>query len=215
MEETTRAIVILAAAALVLAPVMNGVLEEAAATADRLFLKDADWDGEPPDELPDDPPEGEPPEGEGPPPEDLPDGEGEIPPGAAGCEIQTETVAEWNHTNPRDDPGDAISSRANDAFRASESFEIEDHHVGIGLHFAAENLSGRFSAELTDPDGNEPWTQSHNSPSSKDYDVPYTERGPQTGTWTASIDATGATYDSLTLTVVRAFCQDTAPEGGQ
>ncbi len=216
MEDTTRALTVLAISALLLAPVMNGVLADAAKTADRLFLKDADWQGDPPDELPDDF-EGEPPEGEyeGEPPDDLPDdleGEGQNAPPPCNFEI-TELVSVY-HENPNEDPSSAFSGRANDAFDGTRPFTVEDHHLAVRAQATVVNLTGTISLSVyPENDTDRPLIREENTGSwttSDTYEFGDNRsrmQGLESGDWMAAFDMKQATYDEFTLTVTVAYCQ--------
>lgn len=199
MEETARAFAVLAALALAVAPVTNGLLEEAAKTADRVIFEPADWDREPPEDLPNETP-----------PEDLPETNEsmELPAGAPpSCEVETEPVAGWHH------PAD-LDQRATPPNRTidptTQTFEVNGSHIGLGVALRITNLNGDLAAILQPEDGPEAFSYSH-APLSGQQDtvnrtstVPYDEL--EEGTWTAELSHRMATYDELTYVVVRASC---------
>lgn len=211
MDATTRALAVLATVLLVLAPMVNGVLSEAAETADRLFLRDVDYEGEVPDDLDGEPPEGEPPEGD--PPEDLPPDEREGPgqgPGGGACTVETETVAGWNHTDPSQDPGGAIASRVGDVNREQQTFEITEDHIGLLAVINYTNLRGSLSGQIYDADDPETVAFSFDHPNNlgESYaDSGATPRERLTvGTWIAELEFRQAAYDTLEFVVVLGHC---------
>lgn len=203
MEETTRAFAVLAALTLALAPVTNGVLEEAARTADRVILDPADWDAEPPEDPPDDPPED--------PPEDLEGNESfEAPAGAQPtCPVETEPVAGWYH--PADDEErQTPPNRTTDP--REQGFEVTDEHLGVGVALDIANLTGELSASLQNPDGDEMFSYEHPAWTSQQDDVNRTSTIPReeldTGTWTVDLTHRTATYDELRYVIVTASCAE-------
>lgn len=206
MEDTHRALVILTASVLLLAPLTNGILDAAAQTADRLFLRDAELEIEPPFAPPDaEPPEDlEPNEGED---EFEGEGEGPGPGGVPPCELTPQPVAQWYHP-PVNDLGPAVGNRVNDP--TTVTFEIEEHHVGLGLRINVTNVYGPISAYVY-PEGD------------RDSAVWFVDRPPQVGddvvddsatprsqltvgTWVAELNYRSATYDSLVFDVFLAAC---------
>lgn len=202
MEETTRAFALLAALTLALAPVTNGVLQEAAETADRAILEPADWQGEPPE----DPPEGEP-------PEDLPEGNQsyEGPGPAPTCPVATEPVAVWNHTSDPDEQAQP-PNRTRDLTRTTQTFEVNGTHLGIGVALQIANLTGELSATLEDPDGTQQFGYEHPAWTSQQEPVNETSTIPREelteGEWTAELSYETANYDRLSFVVVTASCAE-------
>lgn len=202
MEKTTRALAVLAASVLVLAPIVNGVLQEAAATADRVFLKETDWTREPPE----DPPEGEP-------PEDLnrSDLEGNLTgPGGArpSCTIREQVGAFWRHEQ-RGNGTAAVSNRSTDP--TQQSFEIGDRDIGIGVRLLAENVTGSFSAYVYQEGQQENpvfAVEKQSNPLPETIQERSTTRRPElaNGTWIAELNYQGASYERLQFVVVIAHC---------
>lgn len=202
MDQTTRALAVLAAAVVLLAPLVNGVLEEAAATADRVFLKDTDWNGDPPEDPPDQPP-----------PEDLnrsdldrnmtgPGG------GQPNCEVERRLVAGWNHESYEEDPLTAAGNRSQ--LDSPQAFEVNDTDIGMGVAFTAENVSGTLEASVYQ-DGqseNPVFEVDKQQPLEEDLndDGEYTPPQLKPGTWYASLDNEGAHYDTLQFVVFLFSC---------
>ncbi|MDX1610843.1 MAG: hypothetical protein R3185_00650 [Candidatus Thermoplasmatota archaeon] len=211
MDQTTRALTVLATITLLAAPLVNGILAEAATTADRLFLRDADWEGDPP--LPEDwegdPPEGDPPEGE--PPDELPEG-GEGPAPQPNCTVEGERppAAAWSHQDPSEGAGSALISRV--AAPQEQRFDVEDRHLGMGIRLNVTDLRGALRASVY-PEGSpdEPVFE-YRTQNRLGDDVEtrstHTRNGElTTGTWVARLETTGASYAQLQFIVVLASCQ--------
>lgn len=204
MDQTTRALAVLGIATLMVAPLVNGVLADAAQTADRLFLKDADWDGDPP--LPED--------YQGDPPEDLPEGDEQRnltgPAGARPtCQIQEEpTEAIWHHPSVQNDTGNAVAQRA--SFSNEREFTVEDRHIGLGVRLEITDLRGRFSAQVYEKDNPDHVVFEIDKPAAFGDDVSQdsTETRPEltSGTYVAQMSAEGATYGELTFASILATC---------
>lgn len=202
MEQTSRAFAVLAAVALVLAPVTNGVLQEAAKTAERVFLDPADYDRQPPR----DPPNATP-------PEDIPEGNRTFN-GSTGarpsCEVQTEPVAGWHHEPVGQEPSSGASNRTMDPVQ--QTFEVNDTHLGLGIVLQVENLQGDLSASVhPEGDSERGFSYQHPALSSQqpeDVNQTSTISGSQLvdGTWVAELQYRSANYDELTFGVVRASC---------
>jgi hypothetical protein len=208
LDATTRALAVLATVLLVLAPMVNGVLAEAAKTADRLFLRNVDYQGEAPDDLEGDPPEGEPPEGE--PPDEPPPGEreGEGPGGGGGsCTVETEPVAVWNHEDPGDpqQPGQGLFPRASDP--EEQTFEITEEHIGLGAFYNYTNLRGSLSGQVYEADDPENVVFSFDHPNklgASDADSGSVPRESLTvGTWVAQLDFRRDVSDASLLEFIR------------
>lgn len=204
MEETSRAFAVLAALVLALAPVTNGVLEKAARTADRVIFEPADWEGQPPE----DPPNVTP-------PEDVPEGNEsfEGPQGAQpSCEIETEPAAAWNHPADPEDRATPPNRTRDAATRTSETFEVNDTHLGLGVALQITNLTGELSASLESPEGVEEFSYDHPAFSGQQDQVNQTTTisgdGLVTGEWTAEVSFQTANYDRLTYVVVTASCAE-------
>lgn len=207
MQQSTRAFAVLAALVLVLAPVTNGVLQEAAETAERVFLEPADWDREPPE----DPPNATP-------PEDLPEGNRSFN-GSAGprpsCEVTTEPATGWEHRDPSEDPIMGAQNRSR--LDTTRSFEVNDTLIGLGVALRIENLTGPLSASVY-PDGeadDAPFSYERAAePSQQRNDVNETSTIPRgelvNRTWYAELDHTRANYDELQFVVVKASCAGAA-----
>lgn len=203
MEDTSRAFAVLAAVVLVLAPVTNGVLEEAAKTAERVFLDPADWNQDPPE----DPPNATP-------PEDLPENNQTFN-GSAGaspsCEVQTEPVAGWRHEPVDEQPSSGTSNRSTDP--QSQVFAINESHIGLGVALQIENLRGDLSASIYPQGDDSSQRFSYESDaftSQNAEDVNRTSTIPredlENGEWVAELNYRSAHYDELTFAVVRASC---------
>lgn len=213
MDQTTRALAVLAAATLILAPLVNGILSDAAATADRLFLQNADWEADPP--LPE--------EYEGEPPEDPPEGEMErngtqAQGRAPTCQIQEEpTEAVWHHANvtEQDQAQQAVASRVVDP--QTKTFTVTDDHIGLGVELRIEELYGSVTARVY-PEGAPDQAVFEYERSNALGDDPVkrsTETRPEltSGTWVAELDYHQASYSNLTFGVVLASCQGAGAEG--
>lgn len=204
MDQTTRALAVLAAATLILAPLVNGVLEEAAATADRIFLKDTDWTGDPPEDPPDQPP-----------PEDLDANqqEGNLTgqAGGASCTPERRLVAAWQHDAYTKDPLTAAQNRTSQP--SPQTFEVSEDDIGLGIAFDALNVSGTLSASVHQDDqdtDNAPWSVDKQQPLEEDIHNPGKITPPtlSAGTWVAELQHEGAHYDELTFLVFAFSCQE-------
>lgn len=203
MDQTTRALAVLAAATLILAPLVNGVLEEAAATADRIFLKDTDWTGDPPEDPPDQPP-----------PEDLErnDLEGNISgAGGASCTPERRLVAGWQHDAYTDDPVTAVDNRTGQP--SPQTFEVTEDDIGLGIAFTALNVTGQLSASVYQEgqgDENAPWSEDKQSPLEEDLHSSSEITPPEltSGEWVAELNHETATYDKLRFLVFAFSCQE-------
>lgn len=209
MDRTTRALAVLGVATLMVAPLVNGVLADAARTADRLFLKDADWQGDPP--LPED--------YQGDPPEDLPEGDDQrnvtAPGGRPPCQIQEEpTDAIWHHPSLQNETGPAITSRA--SFETQREFDVEDRHIGLGVRIEVTDLRGQLSARVYEKANPDHVVFEIDKPAAFGDDVAddSTETRPNlvSGTYVAELEVQGATYDELTFASILASCSG---QGGQ
>lgn len=201
MEQTTRTLAVLAVAVLVLAPVVNGVLEEAAATADRIFLKEADWEREPPE----DPPEGEPPEDL-----DRSDVDGNLtgPGGRPTCQIEERWGPRWTHEPVAANPSAAMQNRSSDPTR--RVFEIAEDDVAFGVLLNVTDLRGSFSASIypEGQEGNPEFSFQKMGAFEEDVQNTSTTRRPTltTGTWVAELNYPGAQYDSMRFWIRIASC---------
>lgn len=212
MDQTTRALAVLGIATLMVAPLVNGVLADAAQTADRLFLKDADWQGDPP--LPED--------YRGDPPEDPPDGdEDRNLTGPAGgqptCQIEEErTEAIWYHPSVQNDTGEALTSRA--SFENQREFTVEDRHIGLGVRLEVTDLRGPFSAQVYEKDNPDHVVFEIDNPAAFGDDISKdsTETRPEltTGTYVAEMSTEGASYDELTFASILATCAGQGDQSG-
>lgn len=202
MEQTSRAFAVLAAVVLVLAPVTNGVLEEAAQTAERVFLDPADYDRKPPQNPPN-----------ATPPENLPEGNRSFN-GSAGarpsCEVRTEPAVGWRHEPVDQNPQSGTTNRT--VSDNQKSFEVNDTHIGVGIVLRVENLRGELSASVH-PQGDTGRGFSYQHPalsSQQAEDVNETSTIPRSdlvnGEWVAELDYRRANYDELTFGVVQATC---------
>lgn len=197
MEETSRAFAVLAALVLALAPVTNGVLDEAAQTADRVIFEPADWNREPPE----DPPNATP-------PEDLPEGNETLegPGPRPSCQVETEPVAAWNHES---DPSQGSTPPNRTTDNTTWDFPVGENHIGLGVALRITNLTGQLTARLESPEGEEEFSYSHPALSgqqdvNRTSTVPYEDL--EEGRWTAELSYQTATYDRLTYVIVRASC---------
>lgn len=213
MDDTTRAMAVLAAATLILAPLVNGVLEEAAATADRIFLKDSDWTGDPPENPPDvDPPDKEPPEDLN--QSDL-DGNYTGPGGGASCNLERRLAAGWQHRTYQEDPTTAVQERRLN--QATQPIDVREDDVGMGIAFQSNNTTGALNASVY-PEGqqeNPPWYVDHPTTGFRDKlseDGKITRPDLTTGRWIARLDVSQAEYDDLTFVVFLFSCQQEAPQ---
>lgn len=204
MDQTTRALVVVAASALLLAPVVNGVLQEAVATADRVVLEDADWEPDPPEDPPDDPPE-DPPDQE--PPEEL---EGNATAGAQpSCEIEEEIVALWNHEDPQEDPVAGSSNRTQTP--SPQDFEVTNRTLALGIGIEITNMTGRVSASVGSQSSDDPaysnqWQ--HTSESDGSDEATISREQLEEGTWEASLTHEGSVHDELTFVVLEFSCRE-------
>ncbi len=204
MQETTRALGILALAVLLVAPVANTVLDEALAAADRLPFRDADWDIQPPDQ---DPPE-DPPEGEG-----DQDGDADAPTqGGASCPLQRDIVALFNHPPVDEDPLDATAARSDSTGTpAQRTFEVTNRTRGLGIAFEVDNATGTLEA-LVHADGQEDtpaFSVDKSNPAPDSLNVTGTVTPPELepGPWIAQLSHESH-HDELVFFVVAFSCQE-------
>lgn len=203
MDQTSRAVAVLAVSALLLAPLVNGVLEEAAATADRVFLKETDWNADPPE----DPPQQEP-------PEEINQTEGNLtgPSGASpNCSITERWGPRWVHRSMSEDPQAGASNRSTDPIR--KTFEITENDVAFGGLLNVTDLRGVFSMYVY-PEGQDRESGWHyekrSNPFEADVEKTHTTRRPDlsTGTWVAELNYRSANYDSLQFLIRIASCAE-------
>lgn len=199
MDRTTRALAVVAAAAVLLVPVVNGVLEEAVATADRVVLDEADWDREPPE----DPPDAEPPE----------DAEGNVSAGGGStCPLTRELVAGWNHDKPDQDPLTAAENRSQDP--TTQSFEVTNRTRALGIALEVTNMTGEIAASVYAEGGEDeaPFQvqQRHDLPANVTEGSTISPPALEPGTWTAELQHQRNHHDELTFVVIAFTCEGAA-----
>lgn len=203
MDATARSAAVLAAAALLVVPIVNALVLESQSTADRQVT---------------DPPEDPPPRtGETPgktrnTTRDLPEGRRA---GGGNCTPVPEDApaAQWRHPAPQQGPGAAVQARAQSP--DERSFRISDLHPAARVQLNASGLAGSLTASVY------PAGEPGNAPFEVDVQraVPadlarghtLTRAGDLvTGDWVATLDTDQASYQELTFTVVRAICEEAA-----
>lgn len=207
MDATARTAAVLAAAALLVVPLVNALVLESQQTADRQVR-------DPPQDPPEDPPQGEYEGG------DDANVSEEIPRdrrGAAGgnCTPVPEDApaAAWNHPAPSENPGAAAQTRAQSP--AERSFRVSDLHVGLAVRLQVTDLAGDLEARVHPADAPDDAAfavdASNRLADDLERNGTVTRTGALTsGDWTATLETDGAAYRSLEFTVVRAICQEAA-----
>lgn len=203
VDATIRSAVVLGAAALLVVPLVNALVLDARQTADRQIR---------------DPPEDPPPVEAT--PEDRRNSSRQIPRsrgGAAGGNCtpvpEENPAVRWRHPSPAEEPGAAAQTRAQSA--DTKRFEISKLHPAARVQLNVSDLTGSLTARVY-PDGESedaPFTVTISNRVTVDVarGKTLTRAGAlSTGTWTASLETDGATYDELAFTVVRAICQEGA-----
>lgn len=210
VDAPLRSAAVLAAAALVVVPLVNALVLEARQTADRQVA-------DPPDvPEPDDPPRGQ--------PSDERSGEEEVPPeetperdrrgnvtGNCTPVPEERPAAAWHHPSPEDAPLAAAQRRADHT--ETRSFRVSDLHPAVHVELQVEDLVGGLEARVH-PEGapdDAPFEAEPQGGLGSTVEVSETLTRPDqvaTGGWTASLVVDEGTYRELSLTVVRAICQE-------
>lgn len=200
MNRTTRVIALLAGAIVLLAPVVNTVLDETLASADRAPFQDTDWRVDPPDrDPPDDVPEGD---EEGPIEDEA--GPGPTP----DCAIEEEVVAAWHHPSPSEQPEQAVQNRS--SLPSTQPFTVTEETMGLGIALEATNATGTLEASVHPEDQQEeaPFYERRSNMVLEDVDatstVPRDDLSP--GTWEATLDHQASNHEELLFIVVAFNC---------
>lgn len=204
MDATARTAAVLAAAALLVVPLVNALVLESQQTADRQVR-------DPPEDLPERQPQ---PSNDTNVSQELPRDRTRSVGGNCTPVPEDAPAAAWNHPAPSENPGAAAQARAESP--QERTFRVSDLHVGLAVRLEATDLTGDLEARLH-PDGapdDAAFTVDASNRVADDIERNGTvaRTGALTsGDWTATLEADGATYRSLTFTVVRALCQEAGP----
>lgn len=204
MDATTRSALVLAAAALLVVPLVNALVLEAQDTTDRQVR-------DPPEDPPDVQMQ----------PDNRTNTSRELPDrapasGGGNCTAVPEDApaVRWRHPSPSDQPGAATQARAESP--ETQRFEVSELNPAVRVQLNVTDLSGSLTAEVY-PDGAQddaPFTVQIQNVLLEDVARGQTltrADALSSGTWTATLEVDGATYDELSFTVVRAICQEAAP----
>lgn len=204
MDATTRTAAVLAAAALLVVPLVNALVLESQRTADRQVV---------------DPPDQPPPDAQTSPSQvenasrDLPENRAVT---AGNCTpVPEETpAARWHHPSPASRPGAAAQTRAQAP--DERTFRVSDLHPAVRVQLNVTNLVGSLQATVH-PAGapDDPaWSADlqRGFPDDVAEGATLTRAGDlATGGWVATLETGGATYGELAYTVVRAICEEAEP----
>lgn len=204
MDATTRTAAVLAAAALLVVPLVNALVLESQRTADRQVTE---------------PPDHPSPDAQASPAQvenasrDLPEDRAVT---AGNCTPVPEEApaARWHHPSPGSSPGSAAQTRAQAP--DERSFRISDLHPAARVQLNVTNLVGSLQASVH-PAGapDDPaWSADlqRGFPDDVAEGATLTRAGDlATGGWVATLETDGATYGELAYTVVRAICQGAEP----
>lgn len=205
MDATTRTAAVLAAAALLVVPLVNALVLEAQRTADRQVV---------------DPPDHTPPDARASPGEvenasrDPPQDKGDVAAGNCTPVPEEAAAARWHHPPPASRPGAAAQTRAQAP--DERSFRISDLHPAARVQLDVTNLVGSLQASVH-PAGapDDPaWSADlqRGFPDDVAEGATLTRAGALvTGSWVATLETDGATYGELAYTVVRAICEGAQP----
>lgn len=198
----------LAAAVLLVVPLVNALVLEAQETADRQ-VRDTPADRPP-----------EPAARDGPSPNatgnrtsDRP-GESVSARSGGNCTPvpEEEPVVRWRHPAPQDSPGAAAQARLEAP--ETQGFRISPLHPAARVQLEVSSLTGYLLAQVY-PDGAgegaAPFSFEGGGNVSDDVTVgrTLTRTGPlSTGDWVATLETDYAAYEELAFTVVRAICQE-------
>jgi hypothetical protein len=131
MERSTKAFAVLAAVALALAPATNGVVREAAKTAERVFLETADY--EPPEDPPEDPPQ--------PPPNASGNRSIEAAGQRPSCNLTSVPAAGFSLGSLTEDPDRNAESN-------TRAFDVNASVLAVRVGLVVENLTGELDARV-------------------------------------------------------------------
>jgi hypothetical protein len=202
MEDSTKVFAVLAAVVLALAPVTNGVVREAAKTAERVFLEPADWTP------PEDPPE--------PPPEDVPENLSDQnrtinASGAAApsCNL-TYPVAQGFQHQPIDEQPDR------GAETQQKTFEVNGTHLGVRVGLLVTNMTGSLDARVYHEEAGDENAWFSESTGNELQETEVKNSGAiqrptlETGTYVMQINHREITYDELTFVTQYVMCERAA-----
>ncbi len=199
MNPTTRVITVLAGAIVLVAPVVNTVLDETLASADRSPFQETDWRVDPPDgDPPDDPPEGD---------EDNPLEEEREGGPTSQCEIEEHLVAGWHHPSPEEDPAQAVQNRT---ASSTQTFTVTEDTMGLGIHLEATNVTGALEASVY-PQGDRsqaPFYEQRSNMILENMEATSTvsQDDLTLGTWEALLNHWESNHEELTFIVVAFTC---------
>lgn len=204
MDATIRSAVVLAAAALLVVPLVNALVLEARETTDRQVR-----------DPPEDPPDAEAsPENRTNASRDLPSRPSRAAGGNCTAVPEDAPAVRWHHPSPSDGPGAAAQARAQDT--DTKAFRVSDLHPAARVQLNVSDLTGSLTARVYPEDAPDDaaFTVEFRSEFASDVarGATLTQAGAlSTGFWTAELETDGAAYDELAFTVVRAVCQEGSP----